>query len=104
METLVIVCIWLGIALYKVSVRSRGVPRQVKTACLTCVNSLVTKTDRGEVLVNCFYGGTVRLVKVAVCECSGYAARGAGAKLVTIEGFVRDEPVVYEEVAMGNSG
>jgi len=76
METLVIVCIWLGIAFYKVSVRSRGEPRQVKTACLTCVNSLVTKTDRGEVLVNCFYGGTVRLVKVAVCECSGYAARG----------------------------
>lgn len=64
------------------------------------MNALVAKSYRGKVLVSCFYGGTVRQVKVAVCECTGYAARGTGAKLVTIEGFVRDEPVVYEEVAI----
>jgi hypothetical protein len=100
MEWIGLISIWIGIALYKASVRYRMARSEMKTLCLACTNALVTRTSRSNVLVNCIYGGAVRPVKVAVCECTGYAPRGAGGKLVTIEGFVRDEPVVYEEVAI----
>ena len=100
MEWIRLISIWIGIALFKTSVRYRKVRREVQTLCLACTNALVTRTSRGNVLVNCIYGGTVRTVKATVCECTGYGPRGVGGKLVTIEGFVRDEPVVYEEVAI----
>jgi hypothetical protein len=39
-------------------------------------------------------------VKFTVCSCTGYRATSGSEKLVTIEGFARDQRSVYEEVAI----
>jgi len=68
--------------------------------CLTCVNSVVTRGTCDEEWVACNYGGAMRAVKFTVCSCSGFSEVGNTNKLVTIEGFVREEREVYAEVAI----
>ena len=46
----------------------------------------------------------MRPVKFTVCECTGFCVQAEPAKLVTIEGFVRNEREVYAEVAISVVG
>jgi len=74
--------------------------REVETLCLSCTNSLVMRSQRGNVFVTCNFGGAMRPLKIAVCECSGFRPKGPVAELVTIEGFIREEREVYAEIAV----
>jgi len=68
--------------------------------CLTCVNSVVTRGTCNEEWVACNFGGAMRAVKFTVCSCSGFCDLRSSNKLVTIQGFVREEGEVYAEVAI----
>ena len=68
--------------------------------CLTCVNSVVTRGTCNEEWVACNFGGAMRAVKFTVAACSGFCSAGNSNKLVTIEGFVREEREIYAEVAI----
>lgn len=71
-----------------------------ETLCLACVNAVVTRGARGKMLVACNFAGAMRPMKFTVCQCTGFCVKAGPAKLVTIEGFVRNEREVYAEVAI----
>jgi|SRR5664279_2978307 len=79
---------------------SKGGRATEASLCLTCVNSVVTRGTCNEEWVACNFGGAMRGVKFTVASCSGFCGVANSNKLVTIEGFVREEREVYAEVAI----
>ena len=71
-----------------------------ESLCLTCINAVVTRGTNGRTWVACNFAGAMRPVKFTVCQCTGFCVKAGPAKLVTIEGFVRNEHEVYTEVAI----
>ncbi len=71
-----------------------------ESLCLACVNAMVTRGTHARAMVACSFGGAMRPVKFTVCRCTGFCEKAGPAKLVTIEGFVRNEREVYTEVAI----
>jgi len=100
MEGLLIVAIYALVAVLGFVKRYKSAGGTEASLCLTCVNSVVTRGTRHEEWVVCNYGGAMRAVKFTVCSCSGYCTSANTTKLVTIEGFVREEPEVYAEIAI----
>ena len=92
------IIVYALIALIGFARRDRTVMATQVSLCLTCANAVVTRGVRGPEWVACNYGGAMRRVKFTVCECTGYSARGGACKLVTIEGFVRENREVFAEV------
>ncbi len=100
MEALICLLFWV-VVIAGAIVRGRLIPRApMESLCLTCANAVVTRGEGRKVMVACAFGGAVRPVKFAVCQCSGFRANCGPAKLVTIEGFVPDKREVYAEVAI----
>lgn len=79
--------------------RWRARPGEV-SVCLACLNSVVTRGGNGKVMVACNLAGAMRPVKFTVYDCTAFCIQPAPAKLVTIEGFVRNEREVYAPVAI----
>ena len=100
METLIIVFVWAVIAAVRFAARSRPVEQNQESLCLICVNAVVTRGTNGKTLIACNFAGAMRPVKFTVCECTGFCVKAGPAKVVKIEGFVRDEREVYAEVAV----
>ena len=100
METLIIIFVWAVIAALRFAARSRPVERSQESLCLICVNAVVTRGTNGKCLIACNFAGAMRPVKFTVCQCTGFCASAVPAKLVKIEGFVRDEREVNTEVAI----
>ena len=99
MEFLVVWFVWSAIWIAARMARKVCAVEE-ETLCLACANAVVTRGVGGQKLVACNFGGAMRAVKFAVCECTGFCARGGSAKLVTIEGFAPDKREVYAEVAI----
>ncbi len=100
METLTVVCIWAAIAVLRFAPRLRPGVAMQESLCLICVNAVVTRGQRGKVMVACNFAGAMRPVKFTVCQCSGFCVKARPEKLVKIEGFVREERKVYAEAAL----
>jgi hypothetical protein len=103
MEGWIIVGIYILVAVLGFVKRDKGDKNLRATEvslCLTCVNSVVTRGTCNEEWVACNFGGAMRAVKFTVSSCSGFCGVAASTKLVTIEGFVREEREVYAEVAI----
>ncbi len=100
MEILMFFVFWLSV-IFGPMLRARMNPRNAEeTLCLACVNAVVTRGARGKLLVACNFAGAMRPMKFSVCQCTGFCVKAGPAKLVTIEGFVRNEREVYAEVAI----
>ncbi len=100
MESVICAVFWM-VVLAAAMVRARWKPRDAEESlCLICVNAVVTRGQRGKVMVACNFAGAMRPVKFTVCQCSGFCVKAGPAKLVKIEGFVREEREVYTEVAI----
>ena len=100
METLIIIFVWAVIAALRFAARSRPVESNQESLCLICVNAMVTRGTNGKTLIACNFAGAMRPVEFTVCQCTGFCVKADPAKLVKIEGFVRDEREGYEEVAI----
>jgi len=101
MEILGLVAVYAVIAFIRFAVaRNKSAGNKEASLCLTCIHSVVTRGTRNEEGVVCNYGGAMRAVKFTVCSCSGYCTSANTKKLVTIEGFIREEPEVYAEIAI----
>ena len=100
MEGWLIVGVYILVAVLGFVKRDRTLVGAEVSLCLTCVNSVVTRGTRNEEWVACNYGGAMRAVKFIVCSCSGYCAAANQSKVVTIEGFVRDDREVYAEITV----
>ena len=100
MEILWVVLVYAIVAAYAYSTRERPVDSVEVSLCLICGNAVVTRGTHGEELIACNFGGAMRPVKFTVSSCSGFSERTDTRKLVTIAGFVREEPEVYAEVAI----
>ena len=97
---ILIVAYLIGLAASEVLQRKSNCGAQ-ESLCLTCANAVVTRGTRGQEWITCNYGGGLRPVKFAVCECTCYRnTQSASGNLVRIEGFARDQHEVYEEVAI----
>lgn len=100
MEALICLMFWL-VVIAGAMVRARLNPRNAEESlCLACVNAVVTRGVRGKMLVACNFAGAMRPMTFTVCQCTGFCVKAGPAKLVTIEGFVRNEREVYAEVAI----
>jgi hypothetical protein len=100
MEALICLVFWLTVMAGAI-VRARLNPRDAdESLCLTCVNAVVTRGAHGKVMVACNVAGAMRPMKFTVCRCSAFCIQGGRAKVVTIEGFVRNEREVCAEVAI----
>jgi hypothetical protein len=100
MEALICLVFWL-VVIAGAMLRARLNPRIAnESLCLACVNAVVTRGTYGKAMVACSFGGAMRPVKFTVCQCTGFCVKAGPAKLVTIEGFVRNEREVYTEVAI----
>jgi hypothetical protein len=100
METLAIIVIYALVAAISFAGRNRSVDRPAVSLCLTCVNAMITRGTRGQERIACTYGGGLRAVEFAVCECTGYCSARNTSQLVKIAGFAREEREVYVEVAI----
>ena len=100
MELLAAAFVYALIGLIGFTRRNRTVKYAEPSLCLTCANAVIAHGTRGEESVACNLGGAMRAVNFTVCECTGYAARGASCKLVTIEGFARESREAYAEVSI----
>ena len=98
MESLIIILVYAVVAAIAYRMRDRSVDGTTVSLCLTCVNAMITRGTDGEERIACTYGGVLRPVTFTVCDCTGYCSNRNASKLVKIEGFVRDEGVVYAEV------
>ena len=100
MEVLICLAFYLRVIAGAI-VRARLNPRGAdESLCLTCVNAVVTRGARGKVIVACNVAGAMRPVKFTVYHCTAFRIQGERAKLVTIEGFVRNEREACAEVAI----
>jgi hypothetical protein len=100
MEALICLVFWMTVIAGAI-LRSRLNRRDAaESLCLACVNAVVTRGAHGKVMVACNVAGAMRPVKFAVCQCTAFCVKAGPAKLVTIEGFVRNEREVYAEVAI----
>jgi hypothetical protein len=96
-----LVAVYAVIAFIRFAVaRNKSAGGKEVSLCLACINSVVTRGTLNEEWIACNYGGAMRAVKFTVCSCSGYRTPVSTKKLVTIEGFVREEREVYPEVAI----
>jgi hypothetical protein len=100
MEALVLVGIFVLVGLLGFVKRDRTIDGAEVSLCLTCASSVVTRGTRNEEWIACNYGGAMRAVKFTVSSCSGFSGVGSTNRLVTIEGFVREEREVYAEAAI----
>lgn len=100
MEILWVVFVYAIVAAYARCTRPRVVEGVEVSLCLTCANAVVTRGTHGQEWIACNFGGAMRPVKFTVASCSGFSEPQNAQKLVTIAGFVREEPKVYAEVAV----
>jgi hypothetical protein len=49
-----------------------GVAKRREALCPTCVYAVTQKGFKGEELTSCNFGGGLRELKFAVCECNAY--------------------------------
>ncbi len=65
-----------------------GPSKRREALCPTCVYAVTQKGFKGEELTSCGYGGLLRELKWAVCECSVYADRRI-IRPQAVAGFVK---------------
>ena len=100
MEFAAAVILYAIVAAFGFARRDRTVHGVEVSLCLTCVNAVVTRGTQGQEWIACNFGGAMRAVKFTVCSCSGHRSTSGRERLVTIEGFARENRGVYEEVAI----
>lgn len=100
MELLVFAFVSIVVAILGYSMNDRTVDGTEVSLCLTCVNAVITRGSRSEGKIACNYAGVLRSISFTVCECTAYCGAARASKVVRIEGFVREENEVYEEIAI----
>ena len=83
--------IWIMIALVRTMFGDREpvtIVRRPETLCRTCANAHMVKGFRGNELIACTFGGTLRRMRFEVRECTGFSRRLVNITPVRVTGFV----------------